>query len=340
MLQKSPTVSVIIPTYNRAQLVGHAVRSVLAQTYQDFELIVIDDASTDNTQELVASFKEPRIRYIRHSQNGGVSAARNTGIEASRGEYIAFLDSDDKWLPEKLEKQVQLFRESDSKVGVIYTWQCFINDNNERTRTLDPKYSGFILDDLLYANVLGTTSTFMVRRECLHKVKGFDSDMPVYGEDWDLWIRLAQQYKFDFVPEVLVHYRDCNEVDRLTKNSKEVVDGCLAILKRYHKDVRVDRTYKNLGFFAKRKKAEIFFDLGRRLICHSSLISHLEAIKVGRHYLLAAFLAYSLNPRFLLHYGASLLGGSAYLKFVTAEGRMRTFAARLIGKRSDSAVVS
>lgn len=103
--EKIPTVSVVIPTYNRAHLVGRAIQSVLNQTYQDFEIIVVDDGSTDNTEEVVKSFNDPRIRYIRHDQNRGGSAARNTGIKMARGEYIAFQDSDDEWLPEKLESR-------------------------------------------------------------------------------------------------------------------------------------------------------------------------------------------------------------------------------------------
>ena len=102
----SPVVSVIIPTYNRAHLIGRAIRSVLDQTYQDWELIVVDDASTDDIPGIVKGFTDGRVKYIRHDENKGAAAARNTGIQAARGAYIAFLDSDDEWLPEKLERQV------------------------------------------------------------------------------------------------------------------------------------------------------------------------------------------------------------------------------------------
>jgi len=101
--KKIPRISVIIPSYNRANTIGRAIQSALSQSYQDFEIIVIDDGSTDHTEEVIRSFQDSRIRYIRHNRNRGGSAARNTGIHAARGEYIAFLDSDDEWLPQKLE---------------------------------------------------------------------------------------------------------------------------------------------------------------------------------------------------------------------------------------------
>src|SRR4030042_5052103 len=106
-----PTVSIIIPTYNRAHLVMRAINSVLDQSFQDFEIIIVDDASRDNTEKMVSGIRDKRIFYIRHEKNRGGSAARNTGIKQARGEYIAFLDSDDEWLPEKLEKQLKVLEQ-------------------------------------------------------------------------------------------------------------------------------------------------------------------------------------------------------------------------------------
>jgi len=131
MPEKNPTVSVIISTYNRAHLIGRAIQSVLNQTYQDFEVIVVDDGSTDNTEEIVKSFNDPRIRYIRHEKNKGAAAARNTGIKAARGKYIAFQDSDDEWLPEKLEKQMKVFENAPPEAGVVYTDMQRINEDGE-----------------------------------------------------------------------------------------------------------------------------------------------------------------------------------------------------------------
>jgi len=132
-MAERPTVSVIISTYNRAYLIDRFIQSVLNQTYQDFELIVVDDGSTDNTEDIIRQFqeKDKRIKYIKHDKNKGGSAERNTGIKNSVGKYIAFQDSDDEWFPEKLEKQMEVFKNTSSKVGVVYTGFWRIKDNKK-----------------------------------------------------------------------------------------------------------------------------------------------------------------------------------------------------------------
>ena len=136
MSEEKPTGSVIIPTYNRARMVDRAIQSVLSQTYQDFEIIVVDDASTDNTQEVVKEcmFRDKRVRYIKHEKNKGGSAARNTGIKNEHGEYVGFLDSDDEWLPTKLEKQIELFRKRCNSVGAVYCLQYMMDDSIGRIK--------------------------------------------------------------------------------------------------------------------------------------------------------------------------------------------------------------
>jgi len=206
MQARAPTVSVIIPTYNRAYLVGRAIRSVLNQTFQDFEIIVVDDGSTDNTEEVVKSFNDPRIRYIRHEQNRGGSAARNTGIRAARGEYIAFLDSDDEWLPQKLERQVNAFKSLDETTGLVYTGLRFVDHKGTLLWEQRPNLSGYIFHKLLQRNVIGTASSVMLRRDCLLSTGLFDETLPS-RQDLDLWIRIARQFKVFPIPEPLtVHY--------------------------------------------------------------------------------------------------------------------------------------
>ena len=116
-----PTVSVIIPTYNHAHVLGRSIQSVLNQTFQDFELIIVDDGSTDDTESLVNRSSSNKIKYVRHQGNQGRSVTRNTGIQLAKGDYIAILDADDEWMPEKLEKQMKVIRTAPPEVGVVYT---------------------------------------------------------------------------------------------------------------------------------------------------------------------------------------------------------------------------
>ena len=198
-----PDVSVIIPTYNRAELLKRAIQSVLHQTYQDFDIVVIDDASTDDIRGMVESFNDDRIHYIRHGSNRGPSASRNTGIRATKAKYIAFIDSDDEWLPEKLEKQLAIFETASERVGVVYTafWRIA-----EQGQTYFPwlnmsQRGGDIHDALMNENFI-TTSVVVIRRDCFEKTGMFDEGFPMW-EDWELWIRVSKHYQFRFIDEAL-----------------------------------------------------------------------------------------------------------------------------------------
>ena len=128
MFQEFPLVSVIIPTRNRVEMLCRAVNSVLSQTFDNLECIVVDDESHDNTEKVINSFEDDRLKYFRHEKNKGASAARNTGIRQSQGEFIAFLDDDDEWLDEKLEKQVNLLENLPSKYGMVYCWMDYYDN--------------------------------------------------------------------------------------------------------------------------------------------------------------------------------------------------------------------
>jgi len=139
-----PKVSVIIPTYNRANFLRSAIQSVLNQTFKDFEVIVVDDASTDNTRQLIHEFVDDRICYIAHNKNRGGSASRNTGIESSKGKFIAFLDDDDMWMPTKLEKQLLLVN-MNPEISVVYTGARIIDKDGKAGRQLqNPSLKGNI----------------------------------------------------------------------------------------------------------------------------------------------------------------------------------------------------
>lgn len=184
-----PIVSVIIPTYNRADMVGSAIRSVLDQDYAAWELVVIDDGSQDGTQAVVAAFDDPRIRYI-YQENRKLPGARNTGIRASRGEYIALLDSDDAFLPPKLRLQVSAM-ESNPDVGLVASGWHEVDAQQRIVRTACPWQFQPALDlDLWLFGCPFAPSTVMARRSWLMQVGLFDEDQH-YVEDWDLWLRLS-----------------------------------------------------------------------------------------------------------------------------------------------------
>ena len=204
--KKNPTVSIIIATYNRAHYIGRAIQSVLNQTYQDFEVIIVNDASTDDTEEVVKSFNDERLRYIQLSKNsGGAPVPRNAGIRAARGEYIAFLDDDDEWLPEKLEKQVNKFKSVSSDVGVVYHGYVYVNEQTgEKLFEVIPDKKGDVFELLLEKGIVGDT-TPLVRKECFKRVGLYDTEF-LGTYDRDMWLRVAKCYKFDFVPEILAKY--------------------------------------------------------------------------------------------------------------------------------------
>jgi glycosyltransferase involved in cell wall biosynthesis len=201
-----PLVSVIIPTHRRPVLLQAAILSVLNQTFQDFEIVVVDDASGDNTEEVVRSFGEPRIRYIAHKTNWRVAAARNTGMLNSGSPLIAFLDDDDEWLPAKLERQVELLGQCAFLTGVVYTgFQKVDRTSGELLSKVVPTKRGHILHELCRNNCVGTASTVVLRRECLDEVGLFDETIE-FGEEYEMWIRIAHAFDFAYLPEPLVRY--------------------------------------------------------------------------------------------------------------------------------------
>jgi glycosyltransferase involved in cell wall biosynthesis len=207
-----PKVSVVTTTYNCATYIVTTVECVLAQTWRDFEYIVIDDGSTDNTRELLEPYLD-RITYI-HQENMRYSPARNRGIRAAHGEYLAFLDSDDLWEPTKLEKQVAVL-DQHPEVALVHTRTDFIDTQGQPTRfsgmqVFGPEGDQVVIGDprkeLFFGAHVLTPSSAMVRRSMLDAAGAFDETLS-YGEDWDVWVRLAQYGSFAYIPEVLSHYR-------------------------------------------------------------------------------------------------------------------------------------
>ena len=188
--QKKPLVSVIIPTYNRGWIIKEAIDSVMVQDYRDFELIIVDDGSTDNTPDILNSYRGD-IKVFRQ-ENQGVSAARNRGLAAASGRFIAFLDSDDLWLPRKLRRQVDFFS-SNPDACICQTEEIWIRNNmrvNPKKRHKKPR--GMIFEPSL-ALCLVSPSAVMIRRSLFEEVGGFDETLPAC-EDYDLWLRISCRY--------------------------------------------------------------------------------------------------------------------------------------------------
>lgn len=211
-MKNQPLVSVVIPTYNRADLLPRAIKSVLNQTFQNFELIIVDDGSVDDTKRIVKKFikMSNKINYI-YQENRGESAARNLGKEKTKGNYIAFLDSDDEWLSEKLEKQIKLFQQSkfSENLGFVGCYGFVVKDNNQSKNNpffihRIPNFRGNILKEILSFCCIFSPSSVLIKREAIINEK-FDENIKL-GPDWDMWIRIAQKYDFDFVEEPLFKY--------------------------------------------------------------------------------------------------------------------------------------
>ena len=218
MPQSGPKVSVIIPTRNRADMLKRAIESVLAQTCQEFEIIVVSDASTDNTGEIAAAFADDRIKLLEHNQPRGASAARNTGIREARGRYIAFLDDDDEWVPQKLEWQLPVIENSPPEVGLVYGWMEYYKDGKPFAIN-QPTLKGDVFLKTIDRQAIGGCPTVIIKSEVIEKVGYFDEDLP-RGNDGDFSRRVCQKFKVDYVPKILARIHVGHE-GRISSGKRE-----------------------------------------------------------------------------------------------------------------------
>ncbi len=229
-----PTVSIIMPTYNRAAIIERSINSVLQQTFSDWELIIVDDFSNDNTPSVVNKYVGDRIRYIRHPQNRMVSAARNTGIFNSRNtKYLAFIDDDDEWLPEKLSKQVQLIENNFLRLGAVGCGRVDIS--KEEAEVHIPQHRGYLYEKLLSRSVRGYGAPLMLVNRELNKDIFFDESLPCL-EDNDFVMRIAKKHPLDYVPEVLVKVFLDKQIPHVW-NHTNALDGYKKIYKKYRDDI-------------------------------------------------------------------------------------------------------
>lgn len=201
-----PLVSVIVPAFNAERYLGEALQSVLGQTYPHLEVLVVDDGSADRSVEIARGFGD-RVRVFTQA-NGGPAAARNRGLENAKGAYVSFLDADDTWLPDKTERQVA-FMEAHPEVGVSYGPCLFVKNGRELTRIgWEPEKfpEGWIFEHLLLERGFISINTVMVRRRCLERVGSFNESLRT-AEDTNMFLRLARQCRFGFIPDPLARYR-------------------------------------------------------------------------------------------------------------------------------------
>jgi glycosyltransferase involved in cell wall biosynthesis len=228
-------VSVIITTYNRGKTLGRAIDSVCNQTFKDWELIVVDDASRDNTKSLMENYlRDRRIKFFEHTTNRGQNPALNTGLEHVQGEYIAFLDSDDEWLPDMLEAQLNSFK-NNPDIGGSYTWAGIAKNNG-----LVPGYrfslEGDIYPQVLSQGYLSHMITIMVKKDCFKQIGNFDLNFKS-GQDDEFCFRLAKQYKIALIKEIkaIIHEDGGNQV---IKNPVVHANGWWDLICKFQNDIQ------------------------------------------------------------------------------------------------------
>jgi glycosyltransferase involved in cell wall biosynthesis len=223
-------ISVVIPAYKRDRVIERAIRSILEQTYQDFEILVVDDGSRDNTESVVASLakEESRIRYLCHETNRGAQAARNTGAKAARGEWITFLDSDDYFTPNSLETRMLVAQ--NKRVKVVNS-KCLILRKDESTTVYGtPQLNGYIYRNLL-TNYGPLFSGLLIAKKALEKIGYLDEQIISY-QDWDTVIRLAKYYPFGFVAKPTFIY-DCRSDDTISQNLMREAEGYKQVFNKH-----------------------------------------------------------------------------------------------------------
>jgi len=243
-------ISVIIPTYNRADTICRAVNSVLNQTYNYLECIIVDDASQDNTANLITSINDSRLKYLFHDKNKNASAARNTGLSAANGEYISFLDSDDEWTPTKLEKQYNLLTSLPEEYGMVYCWFNYYR-NGQILIKKEPVLEGNIFNNIIGRIGIAAVDSYLIKKEVINRLGGFDENL-INGDDTEFFLKVAKYYKIGLIRETLVKVHFDPEIDHLSANTNEgmmdKIKSDLYIIKKYNNDFLSNKMAKLLLF--------------------------------------------------------------------------------------------
>jgi len=253
-----PKISIIIPCYNSEQFIDRTIKSVLSQTFSDWELLLIDDHSTDKTKDILEKYakNDTRIKILQTKENsGGPALPKNIGIENAKGEYIAFLDHDDEWLPEKLEKQLAVFENSkDEKLGLVSCY-FYIKDisKNRIIKKYKNMYKKDILKELLKINFIYTSSCVMVKSFIFKKIGLFDTNYKI-TDDLDMWLKIAKNgYHFDYSPFFLLNYIYHKDNLCYAKDNKNYSDF-IKIYEKYKNDMIMYEPRRLGSYFYYQKK--------------------------------------------------------------------------------------
>lgn len=229
---RSPLISIIIPVYNGAATIGETIASLQQQTHTRFEILAIDDGSTDDTVAVLQAIEEPRLRVVSYP-NAGQAVSRNRGLELAQGDYISFIDADDLWTPDKLADQLAALV-AHPGAAVAYSWTDHIDEHSRFLRH-GPQLSfeGDVFRKLLHSDFIGNGSNILVRRSAIVELGGFDPSLPP-SEDWDCWLRLAQRFEFVVVPKPQILYRVSSQsssfnVWRMERSSLRTIARAFAV---------------------------------------------------------------------------------------------------------------
>jgi glycosyltransferase involved in cell wall biosynthesis len=217
-IETPPLVSVIIPTYDRPETLPEALRSIAGQKYENVEVIVVDDHSPTPIKKDVELIPEEfpyPLKIVRHDENKGASAARNTGIKHAGGDYVTFLDDDDRWKENKIRRQIKEFLRSENDVGLVYTGRRFVTGENKMIRVDIPDRKGEVTKDILCENFVGSFSTVMVRAEVIEEVGDLDERFPCW-QDIEWYIRISESWNFSVVSEPLVSIQQSDGVAQIS----------------------------------------------------------------------------------------------------------------------------
>lgn len=225
--------SVVIPIYNRGHSILNAINSVLGQTFQDFELIIVDDCSTDNSIQIISNIKDKRIKIFKLNQNSGAAAARNFGINQASGEYISFLDSDDYYEVDFLQKTFEMLKDTDDKVGFSWTGVRYHENQKKMEYLWSPDKQKTSYLTFLNSLHIGTNSGITVKKKVFNSCGHFREDLPA-AEDTEFFLRITRKFDYIFLPEILINIqKDGN--DRLSKNFKKIAQAYSIFLPQHYK---------------------------------------------------------------------------------------------------------